>query len=50
VGKLTVRAIESAKPKENRYKLMDGEGNQLRIATGWMKTWLVRYMINGTER
>ena len=50
MGKLTVRAIENSKPKEKAYKLMDGDGLQLRVATDGHKTWLVRYAINGTER
>lgn len=50
VGKLTVRGIENAKPKEKPYKLMDGDGLQLRVATDGEKTWLVRYAIQGAER
>lgn len=50
MGKLTVRGIENAKPKDKAYKLMDGDGLQLRVATDGDKTWLVRYVINGTER
>jgi|TARA_B110000971_G_scaffold218425_1_gene257156 integrase len=50
MGKLTVREIESAKAKEKPYKLMDGCGLQLRIAPNGIKTWLVRYMIDGVER
>ena len=50
MGKLTVRAIESAKPRSAPHKLMDGNGLQLRIATDGTKTWLVRYMLAGTEK
>ncbi|MET3132846.1 integrase [Oxalobacteraceae bacterium GrIS 1.11] len=50
MGKLTVRGIESAKPKDKPYKLMDGDGLQLRVAIDGTKTWLVRYIIAGTER
>ena len=50
MGKLTVRAIESAKPRNTPYKLMDGNGLQLRISTDGTKTWLVRYMLAGTEK
>ena len=50
MGKLTVRAIENAKPRDKAYKLMDGDGLQLRVATDGIKTWLVRYMFNGAER
>ena len=50
MGKLTVRGIENAKSKDKAYKLMDGDGLQLRVATDGVKTWLVRYVINGVER
>ena len=50
MGKLTVRSIESAKPRVAPYKLMDGDGLQLRVATNGFKTWLVRYVIDGVER
>nr|WP_315240653.1 integrase arm-type DNA-binding domain-containing protein [uncultured Albidiferax sp.] len=50
MGKLTVRAIENAKAKDTPYKIMDGDGLQLRIATDGHKTWLVRYVIQGSER
>lgn len=50
MGKLTVREIETAKPKDKPYKLMDGDGLQLRVATDGDKTWLVRYAIQGVER
>jgi hypothetical protein len=38
MGKLTVRAVESAKPKSAPYKLMDGNGLQLRVAVDGIKT------------
>ena len=50
MGKLTVRGIVTAKAKDKPYKLMDGDGLQLRVATDGDKTWLVRYTINGMER
>lgn len=50
MGKLTVRTIENAKPKDKAYKLIDGEGLQMRVATDGKKTWLVRYVIHGVER
>lgn len=50
MGKLKVRGIESAKPKDKPYKISDGDGLQLRIATDGTKTWLVRYFIQGKER
>jgi integrase len=50
MGKLTARLIETAKPGDAPYKLMDGDGLQLRVATDGVKSWLVRYMIDGKER
>jgi integrase len=50
MGNLTVKQIENAKPKDKPYKLMDGDGLQLRIAVDGIKTWLVRYMLDGKER
>jgi hypothetical protein len=38
MGKLTVRGIESAKAKDHPYKLMDGDGLQLRVATDGTKS------------
>ncbi len=31
MGNLTVKQIENAKPKDKPYKLMDGDGLQLRV-------------------
>jgi integrase len=50
LGKLTVRSIDGAKPRATPYKLMDGDGLQLRVASDGVKTWLVRYVIAGSER
>jgi integrase len=50
MGKLTVRGIENAKPKDRPYKLIDGDGLQLRVAVDGVKTWLVRYVVSGIER
>lgn len=50
MGKLKVRGIESARPKDKPYKISDGDGLQLRIAIDGTKTWLVRYFIGGKER
>lgn len=50
MGNLTVKQIENAKPKDKPYKLMDGDGLQLRVAVDGVRTWLVRYMIDGKER
>jgi hypothetical protein len=50
MAKLTARAIELAKARDKAYKLVDGEGLQLRIAVDGTKTWLVRYVVEGKTR
>ncbi|MGF6601439.1 integrase [Paraburkholderia sp. GAS448] len=50
MGNLTVRAIVAAKPATARYKLTDGRGLQVRIEPSGLKSWLVRYHVNGCER
>lgn len=50
MGNLTVKQIDNSKPKTNAYKLIDGDGLQLRVAKDGTKTWLVRYMIDRKER
>ena len=50
MGNLTAKQIENTKPKDKPYKLMDGDGLQLRVAVDGIKTWLVRYMFDGKER
>lgn len=46
---LTVRAIEAAKPKAADYKLTADRGLYLRVAVTGVKTWLVRYVVNGRQ-
>jgi integrase len=50
MGKLTVKKIDNTKPKDQPFKITDGDGLQLRIAADGTKTWLVRYMLDGRER
>ena len=50
MGKLTVKKIQGAAAKAVSYKLIDGNGLQLRVATSGVKTWLVRYMVDGAEK
>lgn len=50
MGKLTVKKIDNTKPKDQPFKISDGDGLQLRIASDGTKTWLVRYMLDGRER
>ena len=49
MAKLTVRAIEAAKPKLNGYKLTVDRGLYLRVAPSGEKVWLVRYVIDGKQ-
>jgi len=49
VGKLTVRAIESAKSKDKAYFLVDGDGLRLRVTADGSKMWQVRYTADGKE-
>jgi integrase len=46
---LTAIEVRNAKPKDKPYKLTDGKGLYLYIATGGMKTWRYRYTIDGKE-
>lgn len=48
--KLTVKAIEAAKPREAEYKLTVDRGLYLRVAVDGAKTWLVRYVVDGKQR
>lgn len=50
MGKLDAGKVAAAKAQDRPYKLIDGDGLQLRVATDGGKTWLVRYIIDGDER
>lgn len=50
MARLTVRAIEAAKPKVKEYKLTVDRGLYLRVAPDGIKTWHVRYMLDGKQR
>jgi hypothetical protein len=47
VPRLTVRAIESLRPKDQPYKVSLDRGLQLRIAPDGVRTLLVRYTVKG---
>ena len=47
---LTIKEIESAKPKDKKYKLADGGGLCLLIQPWGGKFWLCRYRFEGTEK
>lgn len=50
MAKLTVRAIEATKPKSKEYKLTVDRGLYLRVAPDGVKTWHVRYVVDGKQR
>ncbi len=50
MAKLTVRALDAAKPKAKPYKLTADKGLYLRVATDGEKRWLVKYTVDGKQR
>ena len=48
--RLTVKAIEAAKPNAAEYKLTVERALYLRVAPSGVKTWVVRYVVNGKQR
>jgi integrase len=46
----TVLAIESQKPKAQEYKFTVDRGLYIRVAPDGVKTWLVRYVIDGKQK
>jgi integrase len=47
---LTPTRINNAKPKEGRYKLVDGGGLFVLVAPGGAKTWAYQYRLGGKRR
>ena len=47
---LTIKAIESAKAKDNEYKITVDRSLYIRVSTSGVKTWLVRYVIDGVQK
>lgn len=48
--KLTARQVETAKPKDKPYKLSDGGGLYLEIATSGSRYWRLKYRYGGKEK
>lgn len=46
---LTVKAVESSKPKDKAYKLADGEGLYLFITPSGSKSWRANYAARGPD-
>ena len=49
MSKLSAVAVRNAKPKEKPYKLSDGKGLYLHIATSGKRTWRYRFKLAGKE-
>jgi hypothetical protein len=49
MSKLSAIAVRNAKPKEQPYKLTEGNGLCLHIATNGKKTWGYRFRLAGKE-
>ncbi|MGL4668071.1 MAG: tyrosine-type recombinase/integrase, partial [Saezia sp.] len=47
---LTVKSLEAAKPKDKPYKLTVDKGLYLHVPLTGVKTWLVRFVVNGEQR
>lgn len=47
---VTVRELDAAKPQQVEYKLTIDRGLYLRVAPDGIKTWHVRYSINGKQK
>src|SRR5450830_1875731 len=47
---LTIKAIESAKPKDKEYKLTVDRGLYIRVAINGVKTWLIRYVVDQKQK
>ncbi|RYH59603.1 MAG: site-specific integrase [Alcaligenaceae bacterium] len=50
MAKLTVRAIESAKPRSAPYKLTVDTGLYIRVPLSGDKRWIVKYVVAGKQR
>ncbi|EME8538589.1 tyrosine-type recombinase/integrase [Salmonella enterica] len=48
--KLTARQVETAKPKDKAYKLSDGGGLYLEVATSGSRYWRMKYRYGGKEK
>ena len=48
--KLTDKTIRSAKPRNKRYKLFDGQGLYLLVNPNGSKYWRMKYRFQGKEK
>ncbi|NCN42343.1 integrase arm-type DNA-binding domain-containing protein, partial [bacterium] len=49
MSKLSAIEVRNAKPRSKPYKLSDGHGMYLHVATSGLKTWRYRFMIGDKE-
>ena len=49
MAKLTVRALDAAKPKDKPYKLTVDKGLYIRVAMNGEKRWIIRYVVDGKQ-
>lgn len=49
MAKLTVRGLESLRPKKASYRVTVDRGLYLRVGTEGTKTWFVRYRVGGAQ-
>ena len=49
-NRLTELSIKQAKPKENQYKLTDGEGMYLRVYPNGSKYWQLQFWFEGKQK
>lgn len=47
---ITVKQIESAKPDDKEYKITVDRGLYVRVASTGVKTWQIRYVIEGVQK
>lgn len=50
MAKLTVRAIDTARPRGKPYKLTVDTGLYIRVALDGEKRWLIKYVVDGKQR
>ena len=50
MAKLTVRAIDAARPKAAPYKLTVDTGLYIRVSVSGEKRWIIKYVVDGKQR
>ncbi|MBL8415190.1 MAG: DUF4102 domain-containing protein [Propionivibrio sp.] len=47
---MTVRELDSAKPKDKTFKLADGDGLYIHVMPGGAMHWRMKYRIGGKDK